>query len=69
VTYPDVCGVTVQHELHLELTDPPGPAGAPRELFLEVSRLLPGLDPNGVIFTFPPADRLPAVRRAGLRVI
>jgi hypothetical protein len=68
VTYPDARGVKVQHELHLELTDPPGPDGAPIDLFREVSRIMPGLD-GGLIFTFPPAERLPAVRRAGLRVI
>jgi hypothetical protein len=57
-----------QDELHFELRDAPDADGAPVELFREISRILPPLDPHGIIFTFTTAHRLPAVRRAGLRV-
>jgi hypothetical protein len=69
-TYLDLPEIT-QHELHLELTHPPEPGtgGAQTELFFEVGRMLPRTDSGRKpIITFPPTDRIPGVRRAGVRV-
>ena len=59
---------SLQEELHVELEQPPGDGGAPKELFLELAGLIGSTQWRGgwCTFSIVPASKLPALHNAGV---